>query len=92
MTRRPRRGYRLQVSGGARAALTAFLLTSVAAPAIAQTRPPSSCAVAPVSATVNEPAMAGSKRSRPGLLSTFYGGTTMVVVAIAGLAVWLAHG
>ena len=37
-------------------------------------------------------AMAGTKRPRPGLLSTFYGGTTVVVVAIAGLAVWLAHG
>ncbi|HVD75951.1 MAG TPA: transporter [Vicinamibacteria bacterium] len=39
MTCRPRRGYRLPVSGGARAALTAFLVTSVTAPAIAQTRP-----------------------------------------------------
>ena len=37
-------------------------------------------------------AMAGTKRPRPGLLSTFYGGTTAVMVAIAGLAVWLAHG
>lgn len=37
-------------------------------------------------------AMAGATRPRPGLLSTFYGGTTVVVVGIAGLAVWLAHG
>jgi hypothetical protein len=37
-------------------------------------------------------AMAGGKRPRAGLLSTFYGGTTVVVIGIAGLAVWLAHG
>jgi hypothetical protein len=37
-------------------------------------------------------AMAGTKHPRAGLLSAFYGGTTVMVVAIAGLAVWLAHG
>jgi hypothetical protein len=37
-------------------------------------------------------AMSGEKTPRPGLLSAFYGGTTALVVGIAGLAVWLAHG
>jgi hypothetical protein len=37
-------------------------------------------------------AMAGDERPRPRLLSALYGGTTAIVVAIAGLAVWLAHG
>jgi hypothetical protein len=37
-------------------------------------------------------AMAGDERPRVGLLSAFYGGTTVYVVGIAGLAVWLAHG
>ena len=37
-------------------------------------------------------AMSGQKTPRPGLLSAFYGGTTALVVGIAGLAVWLAHG
>jgi hypothetical protein len=37
-------------------------------------------------------AMAGATRPRPGLLSALYGGTTAIVVGIAGLAVWLAHG
>jgi hypothetical protein len=36
--------------------------------------------------------MAGGKTARPDLLSAFYGGTTALVVGIAGLAVWLAHG
>jgi hypothetical protein len=37
-------------------------------------------------------AMAGTKQARPSLLSALYGGTTAIVVGIAGLAVWLAHG
>jgi putative copper export protein len=49
-------------------------------------------AILSVPRTLAVVAMAGKKRSRPGLLSAFYGGTAAYVVGIAGLAVWLAHG
>jgi hypothetical protein len=49
-------------------------------------------AVASVPRTLAVVAMAGDRTLRPGLLSAFYGGTTVFVVGIAGLAVWLAHG
>jgi hypothetical protein len=49
-------------------------------------------AVLSVPRTLAVVAMAGAKRPQPALLSAFYGGTTAIVVGIAGLAVWLAHG
>jgi hypothetical protein len=49
-------------------------------------------AVISVPRTLAVVAMAGGKTARPDLLSAFYGGTTALVVGIAGLAVWLAHG
>lgn len=49
-------------------------------------------AILSVPRTLAVVAMAGDERPRPGLLSALYGGTTAIVVAIAGLAVWLAHG
>jgi hypothetical protein len=49
-------------------------------------------AVLSVPRTLAMVAMADEGRPRPGLLSALYGGTTAVVVAIAGLAVWLSHG
>jgi hypothetical protein len=49
-------------------------------------------AILSVPRTLAVVAMAGDKTRRPGLLSALYGGTTAMVVAIAGLAVWLAHG
>jgi hypothetical protein len=49
-------------------------------------------AILSVPRTLAVVAMAGEKTPRQGLLSALYGGTTVVVVAIAGLAVWLAHG
>lgn len=49
-------------------------------------------AIASVPRTLAVLAMSGEKTPRPRLLSAFYGGTTALVVGIAGLAVWLAHG
>jgi hypothetical protein len=49
-------------------------------------------AILSVPRTMAVVAMAGDRSPRPGLLSALYGGTTAMVVAIAGLAVWLAHG
>ncbi len=49
-------------------------------------------AILSVPRTMAVVAMAGDKTPRPGLLSALYGGTTVMVVAIAGLAVWLGHG
>jgi hypothetical protein len=49
-------------------------------------------AVLSVPRTLAVVAMAGTKQTRPGLLSALYGGTTAMVVGIAGLAIWLAHG
>jgi hypothetical protein len=49
-------------------------------------------AILSVPRTMAVVAMAGDKPPRPGLLSALYGGTTAIVVGIAGLAVWLAHG
>jgi hypothetical protein len=49
-------------------------------------------AILSVPRTIAVVAMAGDKTPRPGLLSAMYGGTTLMVVAIAGIAVWLAHG
>ena len=49
-------------------------------------------AVLSVPRTLAVVAMAGDKKPRPSLLSAFYGGTALIVVGIAGLAVWLAHG
>jgi hypothetical protein len=49
-------------------------------------------AVLSVPRTLAVVAMASATRPRPGLLSALYGGTTAIVVGIAGLAVWLAHG
>jgi hypothetical protein len=49
-------------------------------------------AVLSVPRTLAVVAMAGAKQPRPGLLSALYGGTTVIVVGIAGLAIWLAHG
>ncbi len=49
-------------------------------------------AVLSVPRTLAVLALAGEKTPRPDLLSALYGGTTMIVVGIAGLAVWLAHG
>jgi hypothetical protein len=49
-------------------------------------------AILSVPRTMAVVAMAGDKTPRPRLLSGLYGGTTVIVVGIAGLAVWLAHG
>jgi len=49
-------------------------------------------AVVSVPRTLVVVTMAGEERPRPGLLSALYGGTTAIVVGIAGLAVWLSHG
>jgi hypothetical protein len=49
-------------------------------------------AVLSVPRTLAVVAMASATRPRPRLLSALYGGTTAIVVGIAGLAVWLAHG
>jgi hypothetical protein len=49
-------------------------------------------AILSVPRTIAVVAMAGDQTPRPGLLSALYGGTTAIVVGIAGLAVWLAHG
>jgi len=49
-------------------------------------------AILSVPRTIAVVAMAGDNAPRPRLLSALYGGTTVMVVAIAGLAVWLAHG
>jgi len=49
-------------------------------------------AVLSVPRTLAVVAMAAAKQPRPGLLSALYGGTTVMVVGIAGVAVWLAHG
>jgi hypothetical protein len=49
-------------------------------------------AVVSVPRTLAVVAMAGDETPRLGLLSAFYGGTTLLVVGIAGLAVWLTHG
>ena len=49
-------------------------------------------AVLSVPRTLVVVAMAGEGRPRAGLVSALYGGTTAIVVAIAGLAVWLSHG
>ena len=51
-----------------------------------------SLAVLSVPRTLVVVALAGEGRPRPGLLSALYGGTTAMVVAIAGLAAWLSHG
>jgi hypothetical protein len=49
-------------------------------------------AVLSVPRTLAVVAMAGVKQPRSGLVSALYGGTTAMVVGIAGLAIWLAHG
>jgi hypothetical protein len=49
-------------------------------------------AILSVPRTLAVVAMAGAEQPRLGLLSALYGGTTVTVVAIAGLAVWLSHG
>jgi hypothetical protein len=49
-------------------------------------------AILSVPRTMAVVAMASDKTPRPRLLSALYGGTTVIVVGIAGLAVWLAHG
>ena len=49
-------------------------------------------AVLSVPRTLAVVAMAGDKKPRLSLVSALYGGTTAMVVGIAGLAVWLAHG
>jgi uncharacterized membrane protein len=49
-------------------------------------------AVLSVPRTLAVVAMAGDRRPHPGLLSALYGGTAAIVIGIAGLAVWLAHG
>jgi hypothetical protein len=49
-------------------------------------------AVLSVPRTLAVVAMAGVKQPRSGLLSALYGVTTAMVVGIAGLAIWLAHG
>jgi hypothetical protein len=49
-------------------------------------------AILSVPRTMAVVAIAGDKTLRPGLLPALYGGTTAIVVGIAGLAVWLAHG
>jgi hypothetical protein len=49
-------------------------------------------AVLSVPRTLAVVAMAGTKRPQPDLLSALYGGTSLFVVGVAGLAVWLAHG
>ena len=49
-------------------------------------------AILSVPRTMAVVAMGGDRTPRPGLLSALYGGTTAIVVGIAGLAVWLAHG
>jgi len=49
-------------------------------------------AILSVPRTLAVVAMAADTTPRPGLLSALYGGTTAIVVGIAGLAVWLAHG
>jgi hypothetical protein len=49
-------------------------------------------AVLSVPRTLAVVAMAGTKRPQPDLLSALYGGTSLFVVGVAGLAVWLAYG
>jgi hypothetical protein len=49
-------------------------------------------AVLSVPRTLAVVAMAGAKRPQPDLLSALYAGTAILVIGIAGLAVWLAHG
>jgi hypothetical protein len=49
-------------------------------------------AVLSVPRTLAVVAMAGQGQPHPGLLSAYYGGTAAMVLGIAGLAVWLAHG
>ena len=49
-------------------------------------------AILSVPRTMAVVAMAGDTAPRLRLLSALYGGTTAIVVGIAGLAVWLAHG
>lgn len=49
-------------------------------------------AILSVPRTLAVVAMARGEQPRLGLLSALYGGTTVTVVAIAGLAVWLSHG
>jgi hypothetical protein len=49
-------------------------------------------AILSVPRTMAVVAMAGDRTPQPGLLSALYGGTTAIVVGIAGLAVWLAVG
>jgi hypothetical protein len=49
-------------------------------------------AILSVPRTMAVVALAGDRTPQPGLLPALYGGTTAIVVGIAGLAVWLAHG
>jgi hypothetical protein len=49
-------------------------------------------AILSVPRTMAVVALAGDKTPRADLLPALYGGTTAIVVGIAGLAVWLAHG
>jgi hypothetical protein len=49
-------------------------------------------AILSVPRTLAVVAMTADTTPRPGLVSALYGGTTAIVVGIAGLAVWLAHG
>jgi hypothetical protein len=49
-------------------------------------------AILSVPRTLAVVAMAGDSTPQPGLLRALYGGTTTIVVGIAGRAVWLAHG